>query len=142
FFPKGTATLFGTFDLSELLLGAALDQNAPKMRTRTEDVPGGKLITATLDWEPGLANRDLGIAAFEKDHGGTSRLRIHGTIQKPVTLGGPPPDGVKAEFTGTLNHFRVSVLKSVFVNFTEFGFATRGGQKPDLKVALDPTTPV
>ena len=142
FFKGVTAQLFGCFDLFQLLPTATLDQNAPKMRTRTEDVAGGKLLIATLDWEPTVKNLDLGVAAFEKDHGGTSHLKIHGTIQKPVSLGAPAGDGVKAEFIGTLDNFRVSVLKSVFINFTGFGFTTRGGQKPDVKVDLDPETPV
>ena len=80
FFKGVTAQLFGCFDLFQLLPTATLDQNAPKMRTRTEDVAGGKLLIATLDWEPTVKNLDLGVAAFEKDHGGTSHLKIHGTI--------------------------------------------------------------
>jgi hypothetical protein len=142
FFPKKLAMLFGCFDLSELLPAVTLDENAPKLRTRTQDIPGGKLIIATVDWEPQLNNRDLGVAAFEKDHGGTSHLKVHGTIQKPLNFGGPPADGVKSEFTGTLDYFQVSVIKSVFINFIEFAFTVRNGQKPDVKVNLDPAAPV
>jgi hypothetical protein len=144
FFPKGMAQLFGCFDLFDLLPLASLNQNAPKLQTRAQDVPGGKLIITTIDWEPTVQNcGDDKLAAFKKDHGGVTKLLVHGTIQKTVTLGAPPPaDGVKAEFTGTLNDFQVSVLQSVFINFDEFGFGTRSGQKPDVKVKLDPAVPV
>lgn len=146
FFQKGLARLFGSFDLVDLLPQATLGTNAPKLRTQTEDVPGGKTVVATLDWEPEVKNLDLGVAAFEKDYQGrASKLQIHGRIEKPITLdglGAPPADGVKFEFTGTLNDFRVSVLKSVYINVVAFSFATRSSQKPNVKVNLDPVTPV
>ncbi len=142
FFQKGLAQLFGCFDLFDLLPVASLGENAPKLQTRAQDIPGGKLIVATIDWEPKVENLDLKIAAFTKDHGGVTQLKVHGVIQKPVTLGPPPADGAKAEFTGTLNDFQVSVLDSVFINFVSFGFATRSGRKPDVTVKLDPAKPV
>ncbi len=142
FFPKGEAQLFGCFDLSDLLLIGSLSQNAPKMSTKTQDVPGGRLITATLDWEPAVQSHDLVIAAFEKDHNGVSQLKVHALIQKVVTLAGAPADGVKAEVMGVLTNFQVSVLKSVFINFTEFSLHTRSGEKPDVKVKLDAALPV
>jgi hypothetical protein len=145
FFKKGMAQLFGTFDLVDLLPSGTLGKNAPKLRTRSEDVAGGKLLVATLDWEPEVKNLDLGIAAFVKDHGDSSKLRIHGRIEKPVTVASaaaPVADGVKFEFTGTLNAFRISVLKSVFVNFTEFGFTAKSGAKTDVRVRLDPAKPI
>ncbi len=143
FFPKGMAQLFGCFDLFDLLPIASLNQNAPKLSTRAQDVPGGKLIITTLDWKPTVQNcGDDKLAAFKKDHLGVTKLLVHGTIQKTVTLGAPPADGVQAQFTGTLNNFQVSVLQSVFINFDEFGFGTRSGQKPDVKVKLDAATPV
>lgn len=145
FFGKGLAKLFGTFDLADLLPSATLGQNAPKLRTQTQDIAGGKLIVVTLDWEPQIADLDLGIAAFQKDQpaGKTSKLLIHGRIEKPIKLDGSAAgDGVKFEFSGTLNDFRVSVLKSVFINFVLFSFDLRKGQKPDVSVKLDPTTPI
>jgi hypothetical protein len=143
FFPKGGALLFGCFDLSDVLKpGATLSQNAPKMSTKTQDVPGGSWITATLDWEPEVKNLDLVIAAFVKDHKDVSQLKVHAVIQKVVTLAGAPADGVKAEVTGVLTNFQVSVLKSVFINLTEFSLHTLSGQKPDVKVKLDPELPI
>jgi hypothetical protein len=146
FFQKGLAQLFGSFDLVDLLPASTLGTNAPKLRTATQDIAGGKLLVATLDWEPEVKNLDLGIAAFEKDlHGARSKLLIHGRIEKPVTLGSlgaPPAAGVKFEFNGKLNDFRVSVLKAVFINFKEFGFAAKSNAKTDVSVKLDPATPV
>jgi hypothetical protein len=146
FFKKGMAQLFGSFDLVELLPTSTMGKNAPKLRTASQDIPAGKLLVATLDWEPELKNVDLGVAAFEKDYQNKqSKLLIHGRIEKPLKLGGlgaPVTDGVKYEFTGKLNDFRVSVLKSVFINFAEFGFTAKSNAKPDVSVKLDPATPV
>jgi type VI protein secretion system component Hcp len=141
FFPTGLAKLFGSFDLGELLHGSSLDQNAPKLRTTTQDIPNGKLVKTTIDWEPGVENVDLVIVEFSKDHGGTSELKVHGVITKSVKLDGAaePPT---YELTGSLNAFRVGVLKAVYVNFVEFGFESKSGQKPDVTVSLDTTKPV
>jgi hypothetical protein len=146
FFKKGMAQLFGSFDLVDLLPTSTMGTNAPKLRTASQDIPGGKLLVATLDWEPGIENVDLGVAAFEKNYQNKqSKLLIHGRIEKPLkidSLGAPVTDGVKFEFNGKLNDFRVSVLKSVFINFTEFGFTAKSNAKPDVSVKLDPATPV
>ena len=48
FFQKGLAQLFGCFDLFDLLPVASLGENAPKLQTRAQDIPGGKLIIATI----------------------------------------------------------------------------------------------
>jgi hypothetical protein len=149
FFQKGMAQLFGTFDLFDLLPSGTLGKNAPKLQTKSQDIPGGKLLIATLDWEPDVQDLavppGLEIATFEKDHGGTTKLVIHGTIQKPLTfdaLGAPVAADVTSVFTGTLNDFRVGVLHAVFINFREFGFVARSGAKTDVKVTLDPATPL
>jgi hypothetical protein len=146
FFQKGLAQLFGSFDLVDLLPASTMGKNAPKLRTASQDVPGGKLLAATLDWEPEVQNVDLGVAAFEKDYQGRqSKLLIHGSIEKPVkldSLGGPVAQDVKFDFNGKLNDFRVSVLKSVYINFSEFGFTAKSNAKPDVSVKLDAATPV
>lgn len=144
FFPKDTAKLFGCFDLFDLLPIASLNQNAPKLSTRAQDIPGGKRIITTLDWEPTVQNcGQEKLATFTKDRDGrVTKLLVHGTIQKTITSGTPPANGVQAQFTGTLNDFQVSLLQSVTINFDEFGFSTRSGQKPDVKVKLNPAKPV
>lgn len=152
FFKKGAAQLFGTFDLIDLLVpGATMGTNAPKLRTESQNIPGGKLLVATLDWEPHVKDVQvppapaIPIASFTKDHGGTTTLLIHGRIEKPVTidsLGMPVAATVTSAFTGTLNDFRVGVLNAVFINFKTFGFESRTNAKPDVKVALDPSKPM
>ena len=146
FFQKGMAQLFGSFDLVDLLPASTMGKNAPKLRTESQDIPGGMVLVATLDWEPEVDNVDLGVAAFEKDyHGRESKLLIHGRIEKPVTLdslGAPVAKDVTFEFNGKLNDFRVGVLKSVYINFSEFGFTAKSKTKPDVSVKLDPATPV
>jgi hypothetical protein len=146
FFQKGMAQLFGSFDLVDLLPTNTMGQNAPKLRTSSQDIPGGKLLVARLDWEPEVDNLDLGVAAFEKDYQGRqTKLLIHGNIQKPVkldSLGAPVAQDVTFDFNGKLNDFRVSVLRSVYINFAEFGFTAKSKAKPDVSVKLDPATPV
>ena len=142
--PGGLARIFGSFDLADLLpINLTHDKNAPKIQADSKDIPGGKLVTVTLDWTPDVQNVDLGIAAFTKDHNGTTKLEIHGTIQQPIKLDSPPKaDDASSEFTGSLNDFQVSVLGSVFINFLLFSFTSKSGQKPDITVNLDPAMPV
>lgn len=150
FFKKGLAQLFGSFDLVDLLPAGTLGKNAPKLKTSSEDIPGGKKLIATLDWEPEVQNLAIppagfAVARFEKDHGGETKLVVHGRIEKPLkldSLGAPVTDGMTYEFNGKLNDFRVAVIESVFINFVEFSFDTRSGKKPDVQVKLDPATPV
>lgn len=143
FFPAGTASLFGTFDLFELLLDSALGDGAPKLQTQAQDIPGGKLLIATLDWTPKVKNLDLGIAAFQKSD--ATQLDVHGRIEKPMTFdagGLPVAAAAKSSFEGTLNDFTVTVLKAVEIKVKEFGFASRSGAKPDVTVKLDPAQPL
>src|SRR5262249_597501 len=116
-------------------------KNAPKLRTTSSDIPGGKLVVTTLEWKPDVHDKDLTVVEFVKDHGGTTVLDVSGKIEKPVLLtgtAGPPTFA----FTGTLNDFRVGVLKSVFVNFVLFEFTKQSGQKPDVTVKLDTGQPI
>jgi hypothetical protein len=150
FFGKGLAKLFGTFDLADLLPKASLGQNAPKMVTTTQDIPGGKRVLTTLDWKPaflepdkrlGLPDADGKVAEIIKDDNGISALVIHGEIVKQLKPGGPADPG-SFTMTGTLNNFQVGVLKSVYVHFVAFSFTAKSGQKPDVTVSLDPGKPV
>jgi hypothetical protein len=151
FFPKDAAMLFGSFDLLDLFLPSpaapspmSLDENAPKMRTEKK----GAAIVTTLDWKPKFLessdpakNGKLeGIAAITKDQGGTSVLDIQGTITKPINPANL--DDVTSDFSGSLDHFQVSVLASVFINFSNFSFRKKTNEKADVKVQLDPTTPL
>jgi hypothetical protein len=142
FFGDGLAFLFGTFDLAELIPGGSLGQNAPHLTTKTEDIPGGKKVVVNIDWKPPLENLDLGIAAFEKDHGDDSEFEITGRIEKKIKLDGSPAGEPTFDMNGQLTNFQVSVLDSVFVNFTKFGFESHSGKKTDVKVTLDPAVPV
>lgn len=141
--PGGLAKVFGSFDLADLLPSSTHDQNAPKIQTESKDIPGGKLLTVKLDWKPEIHNVDLGIAAFEKDHGDTTVLEIHGTIQKPVQFDNPAATAdVTATFTGIMNDFRISILDAVHINFALFSFTANAGQKADITVKLDPALPL
>lgn len=143
FFAKGAAMLFGTFDLADLLLAGTLGVDAPTMRTRTvTDPDGSKRLIAELKWDPKVDDKDLGIAELIKDHGGTSTFHVEGTIEKRLKPGDAAPGDETRFFQGTLTHFRVGVLKAVFVNFVEFHFESRNGQKPDVRVALDTAKPL
>jgi hypothetical protein len=144
FFGTGLAFLFGTFDLSSLVPSGSLGNNAPHLTTRTVDIPGGKKVIVCFEWQPPLEDVNLGVAKFLKDQPGnsTSVFEINGCLEKEIkldgTLGGEPT----FDMTGKLTNFQVSVLNSVFVNFTEFSFESHSGQKTDVKVKLDPQTPI
>jgi hypothetical protein len=135
FFPAGTASLFGTFDLFALLLDATLDKGAPKLETRFD--PATNKLVATLDWSPEVKDLDLGIAAFKK--GGATKLDVHGLIEKPLDQ---PLAAPTSNFRGKLTDFSVTVLKSVEIKVAEFGFESQSGRKPDVTVKLDPQNPL
>ena len=50
----------------------------------------------TIDWEPAVEDLDAGVVTFEKDHGGQTKLEVHGVIKRPV--GTDPPEFA---FTGS-----------------------------------------
>jgi hypothetical protein len=145
FFKDVTAQLFGAFNLVDLLVStladatASMGKNAPKLKTETTDILQGKLLKATLDWEPTIQPVDLTIVAFKNQgkDGTPSKLAIHGLIQKTVELDNvtSPPS---FQLTGKLTDFVVTILDSVAVNFTEFSFAASDGKKPDVSVKLYP----
>ncbi len=148
FFEGVTAQLFGAFDLVSLLASgtpapSSIDKNAPKLETKTEDVAGGKLIQAILDWNPDVYPVDLGVVVFQNKglNGSKSKLAIHGVAKKTVSLDNmaSPPT---FDLTGKLTDFTVAILDSVKINFTEFSFESHVGQKTDVNVKLDPATPV
>ena len=76
----------------------------------------------TLDWEPDIQGKDLVVAEFVP--GPSKKLKVSGLITKKVDSTEPPT----FEFTGTLDDFRVGVLKSVFVNFVRFEFTRRAAE--------------
>lgn len=135
FFPAGTASLFGTFDLFKLLVDATLGKGAPKLETRFDQA--ARKLVATLDWTPEVQDVDLVIAAFKK--GGATKLDVHGLIEKPVDQ---PSAAPTSHFWGKLTDFSVTVLKSVEIKVTEFGFDSKSGRKPDITVKLDPVNPL
>lgn len=135
FFPAGTASIFGTFDLVKLLVDATLGNGAPKLETRFDQA--AKKMVATLDWTPQVQDVDLGIAAFKK--GGTTKLDVHGLIETPVDQ---PAIAPTSHFWGKLTDFSVTVLKSVEIKVTEFGFDSQSSRKLDVTVKLDPVNPL
>ncbi len=149
FFGGGLAKLFGSLNLADLLpKGDSLGANAPKMKTVTKPTPGGKLITTTLDWKPAIQNLKLppdsgALVAFTKDHppGKTSTLSIHAKITKSVSLTGVGDPPI-SKFDGKLTNFQVSILKSISINFVEFGFVTDADAKPKVDVKLAAKDPV
>jgi hypothetical protein len=134
FFDSLSAVLFGTFRLADILIGSGLEQNAPKLRTRTE----GTMLVTSLEWKPEVTGKDLVIAAFQpRDE---TELEVTGEIRKSLNGGGPAE--TTFHFEGKLNDFEVEVLKAVTVHFVAFGFTARSGEKPDVTVRLrdDPVT--
>lgn len=142
FFGDGLAFLFGTFDLAKLIPSGPLGQNAPQMKITTVDIPGGKKITACLNWNPPLKDVDLVIAEFKKDYKQASLFEIIGCIEKELKLDGSLLSEPTFDMTGKLTNFQVIILESVTVNFLEFGFESHSGEKMNVKVKLDPEKPL
>ena len=47
-------------------------------------MPGGKLLIATLDWEPEVKDRRSRHRRVREGHGAT-KLEVHGRIEKPTS---------------------------------------------------------
>jgi hypothetical protein len=139
FFPTGSASLFGSFDLAKLLLSGALGDQAPQMRTATKDVGPDKVVTTNFDWNPSVSNVEVGPAKFMTTNG--THFSIQGEITKVISAGGGSKPGT-SKFDGELNEFKVSILDSLTVSFTKFAFTSVNGAKPDVTVALDPGNPI
>lgn len=137
FFGKGVGELFGTFDLTELLLSGPLAGSAPIMATTTnDDGAGGKLVETTIDWTPpSLHESASGVAKFTPQ--ADSTLTVHGLIQKRLPASGADPaaGAPTFSFTGTLTNFDVTIL-DVEVKFQSFAFSAKNGGKPNIDVSL------
>jgi hypothetical protein len=130
-FKKGLATLFGAFDLAELLPSGAADKNAPRMEIRRD----GAAIVTTLNWitavEPPAGN-----AAIKFLKHADTELKVHGEFVKK------PAADVTFSLNGTLNHFEIQFFNVLQVNFRWFTFIAASARKTDVNVALDDAVPV
>ena len=142
FFGDGLAFLFGTFDLAKLIPAGPLVQNSPQMKMTTDDISVGKKITACLCCNAPLNYVNLVVAEFIKNYKQDSTFTIVGCIEKELKLDGTLLSEPTFDMTGTLTNFQVIILKSVTVNFLEFGFESHSGDKTDVKVKLDPAQPL
>jgi hypothetical protein len=130
-FKKGLATLFGAFDLADLLPSGAADKNAPRMEVRRT----GTSIITTLDWttaiEPSAGNAAVKFLKHED-----TELKVHGEFRKD------PAADVTFTLNGALNHFEIQFFQVLQVNFRLFTFSAQTAKKTDVNVALDDATPV
>ena len=130
-FPEKLATLFGAFDLADLLppLGK-VDGEAPKMTVKRV----GDTIVTTLDWMSSVGEKEMGLVAFRPND---TTLTVHVGLVKRLK------DGTgSTTVTGNLSAFDIEFLELLIVRFTSFHFASRSGEKPEVKVELDDETPV
>lgn len=129
----GLPLLFGTFGLDKLLKGGSLSTQAPKVTTVRE----ANALVTRLEWNPEVVDSlSLDVVEFIKK-GDSNKLNIEGETRIPVDSS--PPNSL---FKGTLKDFDIILLDSVTIHFTEFAFTSRNGEKPDIKVALDPAKPL
>jgi hypothetical protein len=133
-FKAGLATLFGTFDLANLLPGSgSVDDRAPKMQVRRE----GTNVITDLDWRSPIdAKSSVGIIDFVP-RGNPTALKVHAVITKDLAGGA----GTFA-LDGALNDFSIVFLASLEIKFTAFTFASRSGSKTDVNVHLDNDSPI
>ncbi len=128
-FPKGVATLFGVFDLADLLPIGTVGGQAPKMTVERD----GTAVVTKLDWASPVGDLNAVLVSFRSR--GTT-LDVHVELRKELTGAG------STSVDGTLTAFDIEFLSSLVVHFTSFAFAARSGSKTDVKVDLDPVTPV
>ena len=133
-FKKGLATLFGVFDLADLLPTGPATGNAPKMQVKKV----GTTIVTELDWSSPVVAPAApgGIITFHSN--GDTALQVHGEFRKE--LGAPGSDTFSLE--GTVNHFEVEFFKVLQVKFSEFRFKAQSGKKTDVNVKLNDANPV
>lgn len=134
-FRKGMATLFGVFDLADLLPKGTSSGNAPKMRTRRD---GPTLITE-LDWTSAVkspntpADAIVCLTAIPD-----SRLQVHGQFRKDLAAAGSPT----FDIDGSLDNVSVQFFKALTVNVRTFRFNAGTGRKVDVNVALKDDAPI
>jgi hypothetical protein len=133
-FKKGLATLFGVFDLADLLPAGSADKNAPKMEVRRE----GTAVITELDWTSTVQPPPLPPAIVSFHEHDDTRLQVHGEFRKDVAA--PANDTFKLR--GELNHFDIAFFNALQVNFSRFTFEAQTGRKTDVNVKLDDAAPV
>jgi len=132
-FKKGMATLFGVFDLADLLPQGSADANAPRMQIRRT----GTTIITELDWISPVDPPPLPAAIVTLHEHPDTVLKVHGEFRKELAAA-----DATFTLTGTLNHFAVEFFHVLQINFAQFRFAAESGKKTDVNVALDDSTPV
>jgi hypothetical protein len=132
-FKAGVATLFGTFNLADLLPGGSVDDHAPKMQVHRE----GTNVITDLDWQSPVTKQvSAGIVDFVPG-GNAPALKVHAVITKDLA-----GDAGTFALDGALNDFSVVFLASLEIKFSAFTFSLRTGRKPDVNVQLDNVSPV
>ncbi len=129
----GLPLLFGTFGLNKLIKDGNLSTQAPKVTTVRE----ANAFVTRLEWNPEVVDSlRLDVVEFIKK-GDSNKLDIQGETRTPIDNSQP-----SSLFHGALKNFDIILLDSVKIHFTEFAFASRNGEKPDIKVALDSLKPL
>lgn len=132
FFPAGTASLFGVFDLAQLIpVSGTTHDNAPKIKITPQPANAPTEIVTTIDWTPALKPVTVGPLTLTPlaPH---PQLQVHGTITKPVT-------GSQAGsflFTGELADIRLEFAEVIALTFDRFRFVAQTGRKLDLTVEI------
>jgi hypothetical protein len=130
-FPKGTATLFGVFDLADLVDAVSASGDAPRM---TVDRSGTTIISK-LDWSSKVKDINVGLVEFKPGNG--TKFDVH--IEIRMEIGGVAGSST---INGKLGSFELIFLESLDIHFTSFTFKSASGSKTDVNVALNDQTPV
>jgi hypothetical protein len=133
-FKKGLATLFGVFDLADLLPSGRANARAPKMQVTRQ----GTTVVTELDWKSPVAPPPLPAAVVTFKQEADTELRVHGEFRKDLAA----PAAAPFRLRRSLNHFSIEFFNVLRVNFSQFTFEARSGNKTDVNVALDRAAPV
>jgi peptidoglycan hydrolase-like protein with peptidoglycan-binding domain len=131
FFPAGTASLFGVFDLAQLIPAGTTYDNAPKIKITPQPANAPTEIVTTIDWTPAIQPVHVGPLTLTPQ-ATRPQLQVHGMITKPVT-------GSQAGaflFTGELTDIRLDFAGVIALTFDRFRFVAQTGRKLDLTVEI------
>lgn len=129
FFNGLDTKLFGTIDLKDIVL-AGISTQAPII-TRNA---GGEI---KLVWQPKLqGNQNFVLLKFNVTPDVTTLL-IQTTINRATAN-----NQANNEVTGSLQNFQLVFIGAIEINFKQFKFVAKNGQKPDFDVQLTDETPL
>lgn len=136
-FFAGTARLFGTIALKDLVDGTAgLAANAPVIGTSTTAPPAPPGTVTTLDWSPAVTATPVTAGPLEFVPRG-SRMRILVRLPRTEGVAGVAALAPDATVEGRLSSFTLRFAGVIDLALREFAFTAAAGRKPEVTVDFE-----